>query len=1421
MWSQRFGADLSDVRVVTGPKAEQAAQIVDARAFALGHKIYFGKGTSPSNELLAHELTHVVQQRGATMPSADNLQVTSPGDAVEREAKENESDPGAVAHGSGAVIARDEKYTTTAEYIAANAEHLRVEVPNQLDALAASLTGRLKTPFVTWGPGGAVAAINRLKTAVSNGAVFGAAGIGAMRVLLEPRGLEYYVDRGRLMTRTSGDGVTVGDDAWAGEVATAVASGLVSSLGDAIDRVAGRYAQAKAAAQQRAWNDAKSTDPTLQPQPPADDIICSHSADIVLKIAAVVDNMLAVDLDGWRKSNPSLANAATVPKLRKDVTTAVVAESAAVVENPGQWFVWVRSTPADASAEEAAMSLFGAPEEAFRFQVKTPPLFAFSATMVWTLPPAIQDKLVAGSPRLAAEKERRTHLDDGKPHLIGFMVPRPMMDDQQSTAPLRDPTAGLPPALADEAALANAKAASLGPDGKPKATRARDVILAQMYQNELLLGDIEKLAQKMDVGADASHMLMNTTGLVASVQLRIDARRKKLATAPDGDVAAWDGQTTQQGEIVAAVISALTDLDKQITVMSPAAPVAEGNPLWKIARSTRLPLMRTASAFVNAAASCELPDAARTQLAQANAQLRQTPAEMMDLVLTEVQESLTNVKDKTKSDATDAANREAKLRIEVAKLQQALLAGSPEANTLLTSIWAQIQDLQTESTMIANIDGLDQAWAAMGDIADSFGVWGEADHKLRVMQTETLEWKGKWDAVRLDWRSATAANDEAKKQAVKTRFDALRNDPKLADYLGRAQTAMKDGAQRAMIAKLIVLLAIAVVTMGVGAYVSGVAAGAMGVAAGAEATGGAAVVVAASSTIAESLTAAALNEAFLTKGWNWSEFGTEFAYNVLLFGALRGVSAVLKVGKLGVFLEDTGAKGVAEAGTQGLTMGIGSALKAKYDAKGRDLTAEEKSDIVTQTTVTFVVSMILGRVGKPLLQKLEKAGGKLGNAIVEANAARASTADAAHALEGGKDLKKLKALMDKDAASLHKDIDALEELQRTASDPNAREMLKAQGMSDEDIKAITRDLPSSVIRLKVAEALGGAEQAGGDNFNLPKDECPGALARLQKAGGVIKMAGQDPVTGARVYEAKFEDGSTVKVFEKASAPKPGAAPGTVPSAEEAAAARQAADEAEQITKRRDEQVTRLIQAHRGSFITVDEAVIGAGQAGVLANSAMGAGGAPPGVDITAIPSRINIAPEGSMFARHGDFPIGQKPGELASPALTHQPAEFHTDPNKPINASDYVRSLTMTAYETGQVTYKASADNIELNPRDGTWPVEANSRITADGVTIYVRGRLVSATGMGSGRSTGIKGEAADQGWQARVRAGLARPAGRAEGAHHRRRSVGRVGRRACARAQPRGRVAGPPRRVKGHGRPAEVSARHRRADASAGHSRG
>jgi len=66
----RFGADLGSVRIHADESAAQASAGINARAFTVGSHVYFGRNqfqpdSTAGRELIAHELTHVVQQGAA------------------------------------------------------------------------------------------------------------------------------------------------------------------------------------------------------------------------------------------------------------------------------------------------------------------------------------------------------------------------------------------------------------------------------------------------------------------------------------------------------------------------------------------------------------------------------------------------------------------------------------------------------------------------------------------------------------------------------------------------------------------------------------------------------------------------------------------------------------------------------------------------------------------------------------------------------------------------------------------------------------------------------------------------------------------------------------------------------------------------------------------------------------------------------------------------------------------------------------------------------------------------------------------------------------------------------------------------------------------------------------------------------------
>lgn len=85
----RFGHDFSHVRVHADSKAGEAAKYINAKAFTIGRDVFFGPGQyspgdSKAKRLLAHELTHVVQQ--SKTESHDSLLVGNADSSYEIEA---------------------------------------------------------------------------------------------------------------------------------------------------------------------------------------------------------------------------------------------------------------------------------------------------------------------------------------------------------------------------------------------------------------------------------------------------------------------------------------------------------------------------------------------------------------------------------------------------------------------------------------------------------------------------------------------------------------------------------------------------------------------------------------------------------------------------------------------------------------------------------------------------------------------------------------------------------------------------------------------------------------------------------------------------------------------------------------------------------------------------------------------------------------------------------------------------------------------------------------------------------------------------------------------------------------------------------------------------------------------------------------
>jgi Domain of unknown function (DUF4157) len=90
----RFGHDFGDVRVHTDDQATESARSVNAHAYTVGSDVVFQRdryapGSEDGRKMLAHELTHVIQQRSGPVdgaPAPGGIRISDPSDPFERQA---------------------------------------------------------------------------------------------------------------------------------------------------------------------------------------------------------------------------------------------------------------------------------------------------------------------------------------------------------------------------------------------------------------------------------------------------------------------------------------------------------------------------------------------------------------------------------------------------------------------------------------------------------------------------------------------------------------------------------------------------------------------------------------------------------------------------------------------------------------------------------------------------------------------------------------------------------------------------------------------------------------------------------------------------------------------------------------------------------------------------------------------------------------------------------------------------------------------------------------------------------------------------------------------------------------------------------------------------------------------------------------
>jgi hypothetical protein len=545
---------------------------------------------------------------------------------------------------------------------------------------------------------------------------------------------------------------------------------------------------------------------------------------------------------------------------------------------------------------------------------------------------------------------------------------------------------------------------------------------------------------------------------------------------------------------------------------------------------------------------------------------------------------------------------------------------------------------------------------------------------------------------------------------------AIAREEKLGEVFKQAHDALRDAALRVMILEVALLIGVSLVGMGVGAAVGGLVRGAVLANAAVDSLAFArtAAVARGVGTLANLTAEAGVNAAAQTMLDDSQSAGRSFTSNL--------VSSVAVLGALRPLQQATRSWDELETGAQGLW---------KLAARGKQV-----AQLTSVATLEVLGAAAIGELVEASLpgQRTSAAVGDDGAMPLYLQGA---SMGAGRFLSGrvAKLLQRLELLGARGAS-----------LRLRVADHGARVHLAAKSGDADAVKALLGEHETLLLAERdLLETQVGVDRGTG-NAAVPTAELPGKLAAHAEAGARVQTLDRDPDSGRRRYAVEYPDGRRIQLDEAASVARSGT-DGKAPTVEGAAETRAAADRAAKVQEQRDLQLTALIQAS-AQPITAQTVIIGAGQGGTLSFAHLRQGnGAAPGVAITSIPEVFNIAPERSMFSRHGELRIGQKPGEHQGPdgaEAIRRPGELAADHDAHSTASDYVRSLELTGYEHGMVTYRAEVTGVEARPVEG-WGegvpaamADLPVRVVAGGKTIYVK-QLISSTGLGAPRKLARK----------------------------------------------------------------------------------
>lgn len=615
-----LGADLGSVRVHAGDDAADLATAYEARALAVGDDIYFGGGAydpsgSAGRHLIAHEVAHTVQGQGAAPVASASSLVTSPTDGAEREAEHFAADfaaRGAAARttlheslGAG-VVAR----VGMEGYVEVPVAPSRPDEPDGVTAAAwmerfgvatavlveAHLTGASYAPGhprLRWIDGPDSFAVLLWREITSS-----APDLYRQLVrLLAPTDVAALIDQHRrLGDRARSDGQAVGPLDWTPTVALAIAGEVDRRALSSLGRVAPRVVAAMDRVAATTSDGQDSSGPRETSLVAAAEVTASHPID-----AAVARTLCAIAVAEVLPAPPSTEPAAAAATPLRPVRYRWH-------DDPQLWN-WIQLVePLDATVEEVALSVLGAPDAAFLLRGAAP---------FFQLPP---DEAARRAPERARGAIASAAGEADGP----FAAARAMAMTGQGARP-----DGL-------ASGAGGEQAGLAQAGPPAA--AVDVAaLAARCQLQLVV--LTERYPELGVGP-----------IVAAALTRLVTRELRLTAAPEEERARLGALFAAQTEILGVIIGRLDALRRQVDsqrrsarreletawVRARIAAETDGGsppPKPELADAIDPALLAHARELATAAAISDLPDLARQRLADADAREQDVLVDSLDAML--------------------------------------------------------------------------------------------------------------------------------------------------------------------------------------------------------------------------------------------------------------------------------------------------------------------------------------------------------------------------------------------------------------------------------------------------------------------------------------------------------------------------------------------------------------------------------------------------------------------------------------------------------------------------------------------------------------------------------------------------------------------------------------------------------------------